>query len=257
MQIARDFETCWNFPNCGGALDGKHIRITAPMNSGSFYYNYKGFHSIVLLALVNANYEFIYVDVGTNGRISDGGVLEKTTFCKYLIENKLNLPDNAQTVNNLHFVFIGDEAFSLHKHFLKPFPQRNVTKERKIFNYRLSRARRVSENAFGILASTFRIYQTPINLSVKNIDYMVLATCVLHNFLRKHAKGTYIQSAMLDYEDVNDFVIVQGQRTTQLNGLQNYQQHGNNADEAKTCREKYLLYFNTVGSVPWQENMIR
>jgi hypothetical protein len=70
MQIERDFEQSWNFPHCCGALDGKHVNIIPPPNSGSYFYNYKGAHSIVMLALVNVNYEFIMVHVGTNGRVT-------------------------------------------------------------------------------------------------------------------------------------------------------------------------------------------
>lgn len=66
--------------NYGGAIDGKHIRIVQTPQTGFQFYNYKGFYSIVLMAIVNSNYEFIYVDVGKNGRISDGGVIETTKF---------------------------------------------------------------------------------------------------------------------------------------------------------------------------------
>lgn len=54
---------------------------------------------------------------------------------------------------------------------------------RKILNYRLSRARHVVENAFGIMASRFRIFYTHINVEPENIDKLVKASCVLHNFL--------------------------------------------------------------------------
>ena len=54
------------------AIDCKHIAIESVPDSGSFYFNYKGYNSIVLIASVDANYTFIYVDIGLNERISDG-----------------------------------------------------------------------------------------------------------------------------------------------------------------------------------------
>lgn len=78
------------------------------------------------MAIVNANYEFIFVDVGKNGRMSDGGVIEYTEFFTRLQSNKLNLPSNRETKNNLNFVFLGDEAFALGNHFLKPFPPKRI-----------------------------------------------------------------------------------------------------------------------------------
>ncbi|XP_068205480.1 uncharacterized protein [Palaemon carinicauda] len=250
--IAQQFENKWQFPNCSGALDGKHISIkadshdpfsfrqagwwltavemlcihtrrslsdyqratplnrrracrkengscesalTPPHDSGSYYWNYKGFNSVVLLALANANYEFIMCDVGTNGRISDGGVLENTKFGDLLSEGKLNLPEPAKPENSsriLPYVFIGDEAFALRKHFLKPYSSKDLTKERRVFNYRLSRGRRIIENVFGIMTSRFRIFSSPINLKIANIEKVVLACCVLHNFLRRKCGASYL-----------------------------------------------------------------
>ena len=74
MDTAAIYEREWNFPHTLGSIDGKHIRISAPAFGGSKFYNYKGFHSIVLMAIANANYEFIFVQSGAEGSNSDGGI---------------------------------------------------------------------------------------------------------------------------------------------------------------------------------------
>lgn len=117
------------------------------------------------MAIVNSNYEFTYIDVGKNGRISDGGVIESTLFYELLNKGKLHLPKNEDTVKNMNFVFLADEAFSLNENILKPYSQRELTYEKRIFNYRLSKVRNCVENAFGLIAARFRVLQSAINLA--------------------------------------------------------------------------------------------
>lgn len=85
------------------------------------------------------------------------------------------------------YVILADAAFPLRNNILKPYPFRNMTHSERIFNYRLSRGRRVVENAFGILANRFRVLQTVMYLLVETVQNVILACCALHNFIGKAA----------------------------------------------------------------------
>lgn len=199
-------------------------------------------------------------DCGTNGRVSDGGVLENTIFYKKFKENKLQIPTPRAPENTnivLPYAFVGDNAFSLHVNFLKPFSQRNLTTERWTFNYRLSRSRRIIENSFGILANTFQVLQTVIGVRIDHVNTIVMACCTLHNYLRmKSVPSSYIQQHCLDFENFEDGTIALGLRTDPE--LMHNLQRGRvcNASEiAKESRNKFVDYFNGDGQVPWQNTM--
>ena len=154
--IAQGFSNRWNFHHTVGALDGEHIALRPSGKSGSYYYNYKGFHSNVLLDLIDSDYKFIYVDVSANGATSDAGVFLNTPLRSALDNNLLWLPPWEPLPGGdrdiLYFI-IGDDDFPLKEYLQKPFPHRGLTRRERIYNYHLSRARRVVENAFGILAN--------------------------------------------------------------------------------------------------------
>jgi hypothetical protein len=95
LEVAKQYNEIWNFPHCLGALDGKHVVLQAPINTGSEFFNYKSTFSIVLFALVDADYNFLYVDAGGQGRISDGGIFKNCSLYKKLQKNNLNFPQAA------------------------------------------------------------------------------------------------------------------------------------------------------------------
>nr|XP_029131775.1 uncharacterized protein LOC114918338 [Labrus bergylta]XP_029137006.1 uncharacterized protein LOC114921299 [Labrus bergylta] len=161
-KIAEDLKTTWAFPNCVGALDGKHVVIEAPPRSGSLYYNHKGTFSIVLLAVVDARYRFRVVDIGAP------------------------LP-GAEHLGPIPHVFLADEAFPLRRSLLLHSYPGNTVGEKRVFNYRLSHGRRMVECVFGILATQWRIYRRVLGVSAQVAETVIEATCILHNFLGDEA----------------------------------------------------------------------
>nr|XP_037289008.1 uncharacterized protein LOC119181833 [Rhipicephalus microplus] len=185
--VVAGFSRNWNFPNCVGAMDGKHVIITKPANTGTVYRNYKKSFSIILFAVVDANYKFLYTDVGAPGSQGDAGVWQTTPLQAHLSNMSAGLPELVKvgSLPDLYLppVFVGDDAFPLGRNLMKPFGERSLSEEKRIFNYRLSRARRVVESTFGILANRFRFLHTVIDAEPKRVTSMVNAACVLHNFL--------------------------------------------------------------------------
>ena len=263
-KIAQDFSTKWNFNNCIGAMDGKHILIRPPANSGSYYFNYKHNFSIVLLALVDAEYKFIYVDVGCNGRISDGGVFKNCSLSRALENDTLNIPSSKPLPGGdrpVPFMIVADDAFPLKESIMKPYSQISLTTPKRVFNYRLNRARRIVENAFGLLSNRLRIFMTPIDLEPDT--NIVTACCCLHNYLREQtiSRSVYMPHGSVDGEDPGTHALQAG----------NWRQEGNSkrwvplahqgsnwhSTAAKELRDYLCDYFvSSHGEGSWQYSMI-
>ncbi|XP_034001047.1 protein ANTAGONIST OF LIKE HETEROCHROMATIN PROTEIN 1-like [Trematomus bernacchii] len=247
--IAAEFQERWNFPNCVGAIDGKHVVIQAPANSVSLYFNYKSTHSLVLLAVVDAQYLFRVVDVGGFGRSSDSGSLRNSAFGESLRDGSLQLPPDTVIPGAerlLPHVFVGDEAFPLLDNVLRPFPERQITRERRMFNYRLSRARLVVECAFGILSSRWRMFRRSTSPEVTEL--CVKAAFVLHNFLRRKTIGRKSRPSVEESTD-------EAPDTPTLCDVP--RMGSNNATRRSLqLRENFCSYFNEDGAVPWQQNVV-
>ena len=259
-EVAKLFYSRWNFPHCIGAIDGKHVAIKCPPKGGSVYFNYKGFHSIVLMALVDADYKFLYVDCGANGAGSDGGVFNDTLLREGLEEGTIGLPPPEPILPGhrpLPYFIVGDDAFPLRTWLMKPLPLRNMTKEQRIYNYRLSRARRIVENAFGILAARFRCLLTTMPQRTKTVESIVIACCCLHNLMRI----TYptAQNIMLDHEDPITHRIIPGTwRAAGEIAEMPPTNRGHSMTEAAKNQRQYLVDFvnSDEGRVPWQDDMV-
>ena len=91
-ELEAEFRLRWNVPHALGALDGKHVAIRKPPKSGSLYHNYKGFFSIVLMALVDAEYRFRWVDVGTEGSCSDAQIFSHSQLREKIEDGSIGFP---------------------------------------------------------------------------------------------------------------------------------------------------------------------
>ena len=146
-----------------GCLDGKHVRLICPANSGSMFYNYKQHFSLVLQALVDAKYKYIVVDVGGYGKQSDGGTYLAYDLFNFIEQELIKFPAPDMLPHSqieAPFVFFADEAYPLLPYLMKPYKREGLTETKRMFNDRLSRARKTVECAFGITYSKWRILQS-------------------------------------------------------------------------------------------------
>jgi len=245
--IAQKFETRANFPNCIGAVDGKHVRIVHPLNS--MHINYKGYSSIVLMAVADADYRFVYANIGAYGKDCDSNVFQKCQLWRSIVNGTMDIPEEkclpGSQDKKIPYYLVGDEAFGLHKHLLKPYGGHSLTIKKRIFNYRLSRARRFVECTFGILSNKWRIFHRAINLDPDFATDIVKACVVLHKFVRDR-----------DGFETEDMLSIAGLESDPGNPPGEMRRNQATAS-AKNVRDVLSNYFMTEnGSVPWQFSKI-
>nr|XP_042912540.1 protein ALP1-like [Parasteatoda tepidariorum] len=251
--IEKEFFRLWNYPNCCGAIDGKHIKIVCPKKSGSAYFCYKDYFSTVLLALVDARYCFLSVDVGSYGKEGDSTIFQNSNLKKNIELGVIKLPEPKclpHTKILSPHVFVGDAAFALTCNMMKPYPESQALRdeEKSAYNYRHCRARRTSENAFGILCQYFRVFFKPIACKITMVNKLILACCILHNMLRRRNVAWPKEQGK--------------KKSLQLpkkNLLKPAACNNNHASfKAKLIRENFAKYFSSKdGSLKWQAGKVK
>ncbi|VDK44546.1 unnamed protein product [Cylicostephanus goldi] len=188
-ESADGFQNLWNYPRGIAAIDGKHFRCIAPINSGSSHFNYKGFFSIVLLLVVDSNYKILLLDCGGKGRISDSGLFRTSPIRRSLENAKASFPPSAPLGRHgtVEYHVLADGGFPQTSWMQRPFQQQEACRDAKKthFNECFSSARRVVESVFGIICSRFRVFQAPLQGCPENMKLIIITACVLHNLLAK------------------------------------------------------------------------
>ena len=144
------------------------------------------------MALVDANYRFIFIDIEQYGSNAYVAVFMKSDFGYLYLNDLLDIPGPKQFPGAAHLgalpnVIIANEAFPLKPTIMHPYPRgknaQRMPQEKQIFNLWLSKACKIVKNAFDILAQRFRLYNKHLQLSVENVDKVIKASYVLHNYL--------------------------------------------------------------------------
>lgn len=178
----RQFEAVAGFPQVVGALDGCHIEVCPPSEHAVDYHNYKGWYSTILLAVADHRYRFLYTNTGSPGRNHDAGVFEESRLSKILGSELFER--EAKTIEGVLVgpLLLADQAFPLQKNLMKPYPHFGVAgSDAQAFNFHLSSARRVVENAFGRLKARFRILLKGLECNIVNVKKVIRCCCILHN----------------------------------------------------------------------------
>ena len=214
------------------------------------FYNYKLFYSIVLQGVADANYRFIFIDVGAYGKQSDGGVYDASPLKKF-VDNKNNFPPDRSIPGlevDLPYLLVADDAYPLKRNIMKPYSHRNMTNEEEIFNGRLSRARRAIECAFGILANKWRVLLKSIDSHVDTACIIVKCLTVLHN--------TVIDMEGMDHRLVD--AVRDNVKKCELVRVSCGRKYNRSATEAMHIRNALKNYFNSShGAVPWQSRYLK
>ena len=258
LRVEETFRLKWHVPHALGAIDGKHVAIKCPAKTGTRYYNYKGFYSIIMLALVDADYKYLWLDVGANGGCSDAQIFNSSDLKTILEDGSIAFPAPVAIPEEefvLPYYLLGDEAFALRTWLMKPYSRRNMDHGQRICNYRISRGRRIVENVFGITAQKFQCLHSTMRQHPDIVTKIVLTCCILHNLHRMRYRKENLQ---IDQEDADHNVIPGAWR--QHGNLQDVPQPGGPRNtgtrQAKDQRLYLTNYFLNRGAVPWQERMI-
>lgn len=261
-QIASNFEHKWQFNKCLGIVGGKNVMISlgAPAEAlppGDN--NANSYSNAILMAIVNDNFQFIYVNVSDKSRSNDSGIWQASDFNSCLQNNTLHIPTDYNVNGSklqLPYVFLGDKSFPLRNNLLRPFASRIPPYDERIFNYRLARARRVFDNTFNVLTNRFQCFHRPIALDSDRVDSIILAACTLHNFLLHNCQN-YIDLMSLDYEDTENGTVVHGTRVESAALLDLTLTTTSTTNIGKTVRDEYKKFFNGAGKTSFQDRMVQ
>ncbi|KAJ8685821.1 hypothetical protein QAD02_021614 [Eretmocerus hayati] len=246
LSIAARYVYLWNHPHCGGSSDATHIWIIRPPHGGSLFRNYKGFNSIILMTLSDADRRITWYCVGDYGYLSDSSAYSVSSLCRKLENNQLGFPGPRPlpgTNEVVPQVILADAIFPLSKNVMKPYGKhRPLTRREKIYNYCHSRGRMPVECQYGGLQEKWHILDQPLGFDLSVTNDLVVALVALHNFI---INSNHPELPTFEPTQPNDEPME----------VENYECRLSAGD----IRERFADYFNVGGPgyLPWVERRIR
>lgn len=223
------------------------------------------------MAIADANYRFIFIDVGSPGADGDLNTFSRTSIGQKIFNNddSLSLPENEILGDDFDcpFFFVADDAFPLHLKIMKPYSGRsfeinqetgkrcrkNMELDKTIFNYRLSRARRTVENAFGILTMRWGCLRSEFQSKPEKVRVISAACCASHNYMMKKG-GDYVTTTMIDRFSADDGRIDGDWRLIeQLTPMDSQNTPKRPKNDAILLRDQLKRYVNEVDVIPNQQ----
>ena len=190
----------------------------------------------------------------TPGSESDCGIYNDSPMFQGIQDGTIKLPPPEPLPNDNEdtpYFFIGDDAFPLRQHMLNPYSAPYLDNDQLVFNYWLSRARRVVENLFGIMASRLWCLLQTLEVTPKKAISITKACLTLHNLFRERYG---VNNVSVDDEDENNEVIPGQWRTDAVMHEVEAQARAPRANAVgQALRTTFQHYFNSdAGRVPWQ-----
>lgn len=230
--VVAEFKAKWGMIQCAGAIDGSHVPVTPPALQHTDFYNRKGWYSMVIQAVVDHNYLFRDICVGWPGSVHDARVLVNSAI--HSKGNKREIMSGNEIRLNgtkIPLFLVGDSAYPICTWLMKPFPfSANLTPAQRSYNYHLSSARIVTENAFGRLKARWRRLYKRNDMNIEKVPCIITACCILHNICEVH-KDSFNEHWLQIPANVNP----QPPRTSHASTRSN--------QEAKDIRDALVQYF--------------
>jgi hypothetical protein len=238
-EVISGFDAKSGFPQVAGAIDGTHIPIIRPREHATDYLNRKGYHSVVMQAVVDFRGIFTDVYIGWPGRVHDARIFANSDLCTKG-ENGQLLPQQSKRMNgqDLPVVLVGDPAYPLQTWLMKPYSEHaTMPRKQRNFNYRLSKARITVEHACGLLKGRWRCLLKRMDHHLEFVPHVIGACVVLHNICE------HLGDRCQDYwflDGSNNQVPQRGACGVAISGTQG------DSTSSRAVREAFANYLSTL-----------